>query len=97
MLAQLLHRFGNPRFELRIVTLAHELWILLHFDVRRDTVTLDFPLAVQSADRHARRHDATAVHQRRITADADQSAPRLHADERSESRLAEDPRHCVTA
>ncbi len=76
---------------------AHELRILPHFDVRRDAVPFDFPRSVQSADADVRRFDATAVLERRRSADADEATPRPHADERPELLLTEIPRQRVAA
>ena len=60
-------------------------------------VIFHFPLAVQAVDRPARRGDAAAVHQRRITPDADEAAPRARADERADFVLLEHPRKRVAA
>src|SRR6185437_9346333 len=84
MLAQLLHQIGDGAFELRIVPRALGLRIVVDVDIRRDAAVLDFPIAFQSSQRPARRGDGTAVDQRRITADADKSAPGAFADQRTD-------------
>src|SRR5271154_2015740 len=58
-------------------------------------MALDLPLSVQAADRDTWRHHAATIHERRIAADADEAAPRAHADQRPEFGFAEQPRHGI--
>lgn len=43
ILAQLVHQNRDGLFKLRIVTLTHRLWILLHLDIGRDPEIFNFP------------------------------------------------------
>lgn len=62
MLLQILHRFRDGSLELRIVSLAHQLGVLPNLDVRRNTDTFHFPLAIQSSNGNARcRHHPPSI------------------------------------
>ena len=58
---------------------------------------LDLPLAFGRAESEMRRGHRATVHQHRIAADANQSAPCAFADEWADAGAAEDPRHVVAA
>ena len=66
ILLQRFQRHLHGLFQLRIVASGHRRRIIFHFNVRRDAVILHFPLAVQAVNRHPRRGNAAAIHQRRI-------------------------------
>lgn len=70
----------DSSFELRVVPLPDELGIHFNFHVRRDTVTLHFPLTLEAVNRPAWGGDVPAVDQRRIATDPDQSSPGADAD-----------------
>ena len=69
MLFQLLHHHFNCFLQLRVAALPESRGIKINFHIGRDTVILDFPIAVQSIDRGAWRSDMAAVNQFGIPAD----------------------------
>ena len=95
LLHQLQHDFDGL-LELAVAALPVRGRIEIDLDIGRDAVVLDLPLAVESIDRRARRHDDAAVEQFGITADADQPAPRARSDQGTDAGLAEIPRERVT-
>src|ERR1700734_3419264 len=97
MLLQLPKNDGYGPLELCIVARGHILRQFLHFDIRRNAVSLHFPVAVEAENRVAWRGHGAAVDQSGVAADADQSAPGAHADQGSEPRLAEVPGHGVAS
>src|SRR5580765_5143293 len=93
---QLLHDLDSF-LELAVAALSIRRRFEIDFDVRRDAMVFDLPLAVQAVDCRPWRGDAAAVEQFRIAADADETAPRPRADERTDAGLAEVPGQRVTA
>src|ERR1017187_5784183 len=69
----------------------------IDFDIRRDTMVLDFHLAVEAINGSARRGEAAAIDQFGITADAHQSSPGLFADQRADAGFTEIPRQGIAA
>src|SRR5436853_7461661 len=63
ILLQLVEQVSDGAFKLRVVARAPGCRVHLDFEVGRDTVILDFPLALQTVDGRVRRGDAAAVHQ----------------------------------
>src|SRR5262245_53967187 len=70
--------------ELWVVSCAPRSRVHFDFDVWRDTVILDFPLAFRCVETEVRRGDRAAIQQLRRSTDADQAAPRALADERTD-------------
>src|ERR1700746_1023856 len=69
---QLLHHNLDGLIELGIASLTVSRRIEIYFVVRRDSVVLDFPLAVETVDRTAKSCNVATVYEFGITADADQ-------------------------
>src|SRR5687767_2191100 len=91
------HRHFNSLFKLRIASLAPGLRIHLHFDVGRDTVVLNLPLAFRTVERKVPRSYRATVYEHRITADANQPAPRPLSDKRADAVPSEHPGHVIAS
>src|SRR5262249_26412704 len=63
ILLQLFQEVLDGSFELRVTPLPPSRWIEINFDVGRDADVLDFPVALESIQRRARRADESAIHQ----------------------------------
>src|SRR5580765_5991793 len=83
------HRLGHCSLELGIPPILGGERSLLDFDVRRNALVLDVPLAFEIVEPAAWRRDEPAVHQRRRIPDTDQAAPGLHTDQGTKFHLAE--------
>src|SRR5579875_564226 len=83
--------------KLWIVTGGDRLRIHIDLDIGRNTVILYRPLARRTEETETGRCHAAAVHQSGITRNADQPAPGALANQRTEFRIAEIPRHRVAA
>ncbi len=79
------------------MALAHEFGVLINFDVGRDAVIFDFPITTESIESPTGCGDMPTIEKRRIAADANESAPSFHTDERAEAGFTEIPRHGVAA
>src|SRR5262245_29644716 len=95
-LQQLLHHL-NRLVELRIVSLPHHGRIEFHIIVRRNSVILYLPLAVQTVQCPTRSRDEATVEQFRIPPDTDESTPSLLPYQRPNTSLAEIPRQRIAA
>ena len=93
---QFVERDGDRLLELRVVAVDHIRRRLLHVDVRRHSLVLDDP-TIFGPDREVRGGDASSVDELRKAEDADQSAPRALADDRSQLELAEHPGKQIAA
>src|SRR2546425_8025841 len=95
VLLERFHYHLDGFLKLRITAGAPQLRVHLDFKVRRDSVVLDVPRSIRTPERDARRGDKSAIDQLRIVVDSNESAPRAFSHQRSNSRLAEQPRHEV--
>src|SRR5260370_35953008 len=80
---QRLQRDLNSSFELPVVPGRNRRRIVFHFDIRRDSAVLHFPLTVQTVDGHTRRRNVTAVQQRRETTNFHPPAPSAPSHQRA--------------
>src|SRR6478672_3357398 len=96
-LAEQLHCLLHRTLELRIPALQHLLGGVLDFDIRRDTLVLDRPLAVHVVERESWSRYAAAVDRRRNADRADEATPRARADQRAKLPLLEHVGKRVTA
>ncbi len=83
--------------ELGVSPVGHERRVVDHLDVRIDAVALDAPRPVLVVEREARHAHVTAVDQRRVPRQTDQTAPGPRADERADAPLPEPERERVAA
>src|SRR5580658_2278623 len=95
MLLQLLHDHFDCSLELRVVALPPGSGFEIDFNIRRDAVVFDLPVAVEAVDSRSWRGNVPAVDQFRIAADSDESSPSLLAHQWTEPGLAEVPRQRV--
>src|SRR5262245_15668834 len=89
ILLQFLHQPADGLFELNVAAFAPGLRIEFDLDVGRDAVVLDLPLAFGRVEGEVWRGNRAAVNQRRVAADAHESAPRAFADQRADLGAAE--------
>jgi len=79
----------NSFFQLRIVTIDNHFRNIVDFDIGGDADVFDIPLALEVDEGDLGDGDGTAVHERDITRNADQSAPGTGSDEWSQAQFAE--------
>src|ERR1700733_15612659 len=96
-LLELLENHFHGSFKLRIVSLADQCRVHIPLYIRRDSMILDFPFALQAVDRHARRCHSPSVDKLRIIVDSHEAAPRARADQGADFGLLEIPGHGVAS
>src|SRR5262245_25470779 len=80
ILFQILQQPFDGFLELNVMTRSPGFWVKVDFYVGRDAMVFDVPFAFGRVEGEVRRGDGAAVDQIRITANADQAAPRAFAD-----------------
>ncbi len=97
MLFQLLHDDFNRLLKLSVMTSSPCGRFEIDFDIWRDAVIFDLPIAVQSVDGCTRRGDTATVNEFRIAADPHESAPWFFSNQLTDPALRKSPRQSIAA
>src|SRR5271169_5669152 len=97
MLLEKLHHHLGRLLELRVLTLPVLRRIKIDFVIGSDAMVFHFPFAIEAIERGARSGNPATIDEFGIAADADESAPGLLADQRTQPGFTKVPRQRVAA